>query len=107
MIFLIEADQLSHTSIPNINLNTNSREELDLYNPQCKNPTHILVYDGIWWITNFRSIHKDVEKKQIRKITNSKNISLTIVSNPDRAKKIRQVVPFSFCAMQKYRSESC
>ena len=24
MIFLIEADQLSHTSIPNINLNTNS-----------------------------------------------------------------------------------
>ena len=55
-------------------------------------PSHILIYDGIWWISNFRSIHKDVEKKQIRKITNSKKIPLTIVSNPDRAKKIRQVL---------------
>ena len=91
MIFLIEADQLSHTSIPNINLNTNARE-LNVYNPRCINPSHILVYDGIWWISNFRSKHKDVEMKQIRKITNSKKIPLTIVSNPDRAKKIRQVL---------------
>eukprot|EP00943_MAST-04B_sp_MAST-4B-sp1_P000055 g55.t1 len=91
MIFLIEADQLSHTSIPNINLNTNARE-LYVYNPRCTNPSHILIYDGIWWISNFRSIYKDLEKKQIRKITNSKKIPLTIVSNPDRAKKIRQVL---------------
>ena len=79
------------TETKNINLNTNTRE-LNIYNPRCTNPSHILIYDGIWWVSNFRSIHKDVEKKQIRKITNSKKIPLTIVSNPDRAKKIRQVL---------------
>ena len=82
MLYLINDNKLS-TSIPTSRLVRNANQ-LNIYNTRCSNPTHALLYNGKWWISNFRSATKEEEKKILRK--------QNVRSNGDLARPVRKIL---------------